>query len=209
MVYLSLFFILPLLPSTDGGTPPTVEALNQTPQVMRKVYRRETPTLPPPYLHLPVFVDSRLPLVKKEHFSPSRGTGLEPLPEPVRGVLLPVQASTTPPSVSGCSVTTSCKLNKMLVQVPRSILGTSEPDSQLKLGTCQTSKSTRDYLYFEYDLNMCGTKRQVSFNISLFISMLTVLTGLQSLLVVQTEISQHLCDGFAPNLVQTFIVPRG
>ncbi|XP_042346674.1 zona pellucida sperm-binding protein 3d.2 [Plectropomus leopardus] len=158
MVYLSLLFVLPLLCSADGETSPMFGALNQK---TRKVSRRETPTLPPPYLHLPVFVDSRLPLVKKDHFSPSKGTGQEPVPEPVREVLLPVRISTSPPSASGVSVKTSCRLNKMLVKVQRSILGASEPDSQLKLGTCQTSKSTRDYLYFEYDLNKCGTKRTV------------------------------------------------
>ncbi|XP_044064215.1 zona pellucida sperm-binding protein 3d.2 [Siniperca chuatsi] len=162
MFYLSLFFMLPLLSSTDGGTLPTFEALNQTTQVMRKVSRRKTPTLPPPYLHLPVFVDSRLPLVEKEHFSPVRGIGQEPLPEPVRELLLPGRPNSSPPNVSGVSVKTSCKRKKMHVQVQRSILGTGEPQSQLKLGTCQASKSTRDYLYFEYDLDMCGTKRTTS-----------------------------------------------
>ncbi|XP_054477469.1 zona pellucida sperm-binding protein 3d.2 isoform X2 [Anoplopoma fimbria] len=128
---------------------------------MREASRRNTPTLPPPYLHLPVFLDSRLPLVEKEQFSPSRGTGLETLPEPVRGVLLPVLASTTPPRASGFSVRTSCERNKMLVQVRRSVLGTGEPDSQLTLGTCQASKSTKEYFYFQYDVFMCGTKRTI------------------------------------------------
>ncbi|KAG7216556.1 hypothetical protein INR49_002043, partial [Caranx melampygus] len=87
--------------------------------MITKVSRRNTPTLPEPYLHLPVFVDSRLPLVEKEHFSPSRGTGQEPLPEPVREILIPVQgSSTSSPSVSGGdSVRTSCKLGKMHVQI--------------------------------------------------------------------------------------------
>uniref|UniRef100_A0A8C4DCD7 Zona pellucida glycoprotein 3d tandem duplicate 2 n=1 Tax=Dicentrarchus labrax TaxID=13489 RepID=A0A8C4DCD7_DICLA len=158
MVYLPLFLMLPLWSSTNGG------AVNRTTQVMRKVYRRETPTLPPPYLHLPVFVDSRLPLVEKEHFSPARGTGLEPLPAPVRELLLPVRPKTSPPGASGVSVKTSCQLQKMQVQVPRSILGTGEPHSQVKLGTCQASKSTTDHLYFEYDLGMCGTKRTVAYS---------------------------------------------
>nr|XP_033495763.1 zona pellucida sperm-binding protein 3d.2 isoform X2 [Epinephelus lanceolatus] len=158
MVYLSLLFVLPLLSSADGGPS---EAFNQMTQVMRKVSRRETPILRPPYLRLPVFVDSRLPLVEKEHFSPSKGTGQEPLPEPVREILLPIRASTSPPSTSGVSVRTSCRLNKMLVQVQRGVLGPGEPDSHLKLGTCQTSRSTRDYLYFEYDLGLCGTERTI------------------------------------------------
>ncbi|XP_032374442.1 zona pellucida sperm-binding protein 3d.2 isoform X2 [Etheostoma spectabile] len=158
-MYLSLW--LPLLSLADGGTLvlQMFEALNQTNQVTR-----ETPTLPPPYLHLPVFVDSWLPLVDKEHFSPSKGTGLEPLPEPVREILFPVRLSTSPPSNSSVSVRTLCKFNKMLVQVQRSIMGAGGPDSQLKLGTCQTSKLTRDYLYFDYDIGMCGTTRTIMNN---------------------------------------------
>ncbi|XP_035528691.1 zona pellucida sperm-binding protein 3d.2 [Morone saxatilis] len=158
MVYLPLFLMLPLWSSTNGG------AVNRTTQVMRKVSRRETPTLPPPYLHLPVFVDSRLPLVEKEHFSPARGTGQEPLPASVRELLLPVRPNTSPPGASGVSVKTSCQLQKMQVQVPRSILGTGELHSQVKLGTCKASKSTKDDLYFEYDLGMCGTKRTINNN---------------------------------------------
>lgn len=171
MVYLLLFLTLPLFSSTDGGgTPPTSEASLQTTQVMREVSRRETPRLPPPYLHLPVFVDSRIPLVEKEQFSPARGTGLEPLPEPVREILLPDQPSTSPPSASGVSLKTSCKLRKMLVQVSRSIVGTGEPLSRVTLGTCQASKSTADYIYFEYDLSLCGTKWKVSLKAQLLIS---------------------------------------
>ncbi|XP_053182832.1 zona pellucida sperm-binding protein 3d.2 [Scomber japonicus] len=162
MVYLSLCLFLPLLCSTDGGALQKFGAFNQTTWVMKKVSRRESPTLPPPYLHLPVFVDSRLPLVEKEHFSPARGTGHEPLPEPVREVLLPpVRPNTSPPSASGVSVKTSCTFNKMRVLVPRSVLGASERQSQLKLGTCKATKSTMNYIYFEYELDLCGTKRKM------------------------------------------------
>ncbi|XP_040899676.1 zona pellucida sperm-binding protein 3d.2 [Toxotes jaculatrix] len=162
MAYLSVFVIIPLLIPAVGGALRGLEALNQTAQVIPKVSRRDTPSLPPPYLHLPMFVDSTLPLVEKEHFSPARGTGQEPLPETVREILIPARRpSTSPPVVSEVSVRTSCKLNKMHVQVQRSVLGTGEPHTQLKLGTCQASKSTTDYLYFEYDFSMCGTKRTI------------------------------------------------
>ncbi|KAF3839504.1 hypothetical protein F7725_018221 [Dissostichus mawsoni] len=135
MVYLSLLFMLPLLSTIYGGTQPAFEALTQPTQVMRS--RR--PPLPQPYLHLPVFVDSRFPLVEKEQFTPSRGTGQEPLPEPVRDVLFPAWTNTNAPGVSGDSVRTSCKSNKMLVQVQRSILGTAQwerlsPSDQYELG---------------------------------------------------------------------------
>ncbi|XP_034067275.1 zona pellucida sperm-binding protein 3d.2 isoform X2 [Gymnodraco acuticeps] len=155
MVYLSLLFMLPLLSTIYGGTVPGFEALTQPTQVMR-------PPLPQPYLQLPVFVDSRFPLVEKEQFTPSRGTGQEPLPEPVRDVLFPARTNITDaPGVKGDSVRISCKSNKMLVQVQRSILGTGEPYSRLKLGSCQISKTTENYIYFKYDLGMCGTKRTI------------------------------------------------
>ncbi|KAM3613970.1 uncharacterized protein V6R79_007757 [Siganus canaliculatus] len=152
MLSLSVFLML-LLSLTEGATQ------NITFPVMGKVSRRETPVLPPPYLHLPVSVDSKLPLVKKEFFSPAKGTGQEPLPKPVREILLPVRLNTSPPSTSGLSVKTSCRLRKMHVQVPRSVLGAGDLRFQVKLGSCPASKFTTDYLYFEYGLDMCGTKR--------------------------------------------------
>lgn len=157
--YRPVFIILPLLLLIDGGSPLRPEALNQT-------TRRNRPTLPQPYLHLPVFVDSKLPLVEKQHFFPARGTGQEPLPEPVREVLIPVQGSSTssPSASEGDPVRTLCKLGKMHVQVQRSLLGSSEPHTRLKLGTCQASISTEDHLYFDYGLGMCGTKRTVRFD---------------------------------------------
>ncbi|MEQ2177192.1 hypothetical protein GOODEAATRI_001212 [Goodea atripinnis] len=117
------------------------------------------------YLSLPMYLDSDLPLVRKDLFSPARGSGQETLPQPVRELLLPVWPyASGPPSVSGATVRTSCERNKMKLQVERSVLGSGEPGSQLKLGTCRVSRSTEDHLYFEYDLRMCGTKRTVSLN---------------------------------------------
>uniref|UniRef100_A0A3Q3FRZ7 Zona pellucida glycoprotein 3d tandem duplicate 2 n=1 Tax=Labrus bergylta TaxID=56723 RepID=A0A3Q3FRZ7_9LABR len=126
MVYLSLLCTLALLFSSDGEAA-TFGASNQTIQLMKHVSRRETPILPPPYLQLPVSVDSRLPLVDKQNFSPSRGAGQEPLPEHVWEVLLPNGPQTRPHSVSGVSVRTSCVREKMLVQVDKHLLGTGDP----------------------------------------------------------------------------------
>lgn len=163
MVYFPLFAFLSLFSSTEGGTLQRFEALNQTTRAMTDVSPGKSSTRPLPYLQLPVFVDSRLPLVEKRHFSPSRGSGLEPLPEPVREILLPERLDESPISPSGVSVKTSCKMNKMRVEVPKSMLGTGEPHSGLRLGTCRTSKSTRDYIYFEYEFGLCGSKYAVSF----------------------------------------------
>ncbi|XP_028985597.1 zona pellucida sperm-binding protein 3d.2 isoform X2 [Betta splendens] len=137
------------------------ESSNQTTRWTRSISRREPRTLPPPFLRLPVFVDSRLPLVAKEHFSPSRGTGHEPLPESMREVLRPVRRQTTrAPGAPAQAVSTVCKLDKMHVQVSRSVLG-ADTHAQLKLGTCRPSRSTADHVYFEYDVGMCGTKRTI------------------------------------------------
>ncbi|TNN28837.1 Zona pellucida sperm-binding protein 3 [Liparis tanakae] len=86
---------------------------------------------------------------------PVRSTG----PEPVLDALPPARAAAGPPGRSAVSVRTSCELNKMRVQVHRSVLGTGQPDSRLTLGTCGASRATRDYVYFDYDVSMCGTRR--------------------------------------------------
>uniref|UniRef100_A0A3B5AJ90 Zona pellucida sperm-binding protein 3 n=1 Tax=Stegastes partitus TaxID=144197 RepID=A0A3B5AJ90_9TELE len=107
-----------------------------------------------------MFLDSKQPLVEKEHFSPAKGTGQEKLPGTLREILLPARPSATPPSAAGVSVKTSCERRQMRVQVERSVLGTGDLTG-LKLGTCGFSKSTEDHLYFEYDFRMCGTKRTI------------------------------------------------
>nr|XP_061789127.1 zona pellucida sperm-binding protein 3-like [Nerophis lumbriciformis] len=119
----------------------------------------ERPALP---LQLPMFVHSQLPPLEKLHLSPSKGSGLEPLPGPVRERLFPAQLAWRPPVPSDdYSVRTSCKKDKMLVRVPKSILGGGEIDNQLKLGTCHANKSSKNYVYFLHGLEQCGTKRQL------------------------------------------------
>lgn len=147
---LSLLFMLQLFPPAEEVRLRSPEASNLTGQ---------------PLLNLPVFVESKLPLVDKEQFVPARSAGPEALPERVRELLRPVRRSSTTkaPRGSAVSVKTSCKRNKMRVQVQRSILGPSETYSQLRLGSCDVSKTTRHHLYFEYDLGACGTKQTVSF----------------------------------------------
>ncbi|KAM3873022.1 zona pellucida sperm-binding protein 3d.2 [Diretmus argenteus] len=137
-------------PDRGPGSPPRtsrLESLDAT-QVMKK------------YLQLPVFLHSRLPLVEKVHFFPSSGTGQEPLPGPVREILFPVPQTENPPAASNAtSVKTLCEVNRMHVQVQRSVLGAGGSSSPLRLGTCRASRSTTDSLYFEYDLGSCGSTR--------------------------------------------------
>ncbi|XP_035991401.1 zona pellucida sperm-binding protein 3d.2 isoform X1 [Fundulus heteroclitus] len=125
------------------------------------------------YLSLPMYLDSDLPLLRRDFFSPARGTGQEALPQPVRELLLPVWPHASgPPSVSGAAVRTSCERNKMQLQVERSVLGSGDAGSHLKLGTCSVSRSTEDHVYFEYDLRMCGTKRTMINNQIVYFNML-------------------------------------
>nr|XP_015805159.2 zona pellucida sperm-binding protein 3d.2 [Nothobranchius furzeri] len=164
--------LLVLLVFSAEGGPLMAEASNRTDQLMN-VYRRETPALlQHKYLSLPMYMDSDLPLVHKEYFSPARGTGQEPLPGPVRELLLPVMPDTSPPSMSAVTVKTSCELNKMQLQVDRSILGFGDPVSHLKLGTCQVSRTTEHHLLFEYELEKCGTKRTMIGNRMVYFNLL-------------------------------------
>ncbi|XP_028281012.1 zona pellucida sperm-binding protein 3-like, partial [Parambassis ranga] len=151
MVSLLLFL---LLSSADGGT-------EDSKQTNRPAMATLTPTSPP-FLHLPMFVDSKRPLVKMEHFSPARRTGQEPIPESLREILLPGRADPSPPPVQpSVPVRTRCRENQMRVQVERSVLGSGDAHAQLTVGTCHASKSTKDYLYFEFDLRTCGTKHRI------------------------------------------------
>lgn len=162
MGYLSLFFLAVFLYST--GTWKPSEALRRTAQRRRAVSRRETPNLPPPYLNLPVSVDSRFPLVAKEFFAPAAGTGMEPLPEAVREVLIPTVSNTRPLNVSGLPVNAWCEKGKMFVQVSRKILGDDGGDAsaQVNVGTCRANVSTTESSIVEFDLKSCGISRKVS-----------------------------------------------
>lgn len=164
MLFLSLFLLLPMLNSAHRQR--ILASEEKKTWALGQGSPRETPTLPPPYLHLPVFVDSKTLMVVKEHFSPTRGTGQEPLPEQVREILLPLRdrIKSDPPGESSVLVKVSCRQKTMRVRVDRSVLG-SGPHLRVKLGTCQPSKYTEDHLYFEYDISMCGTKRTVSSNV--------------------------------------------
>lgn len=162
MEYLSLFFVVVFLCCTGSEKSPV--GLRPTTQGWEVVSQRETTNLPPPYLNLPEFVDSRLPLVDKEYFSPAAGTGLEPLKQAVQEMLFPTVSSTTHlTTVSAVSVNVWCGPEKMRVQVPKSILGDGSGDvsTQVKVGTCRANVSTADHLIFEFDYKLCGMEENV------------------------------------------------
>lgn len=163
MDHLLVLFLAEFLCCAGAWKPP--EAPRRAAPGRRALSRTETPSLPSPYLHLPVFVDSRLPLVPREYFSPAAGTGLEPLPQEVREILIPAVPNTRPPNVSGTLVKIVCEPEKIIVQVPRSILGDGgggDVSAQVKVGPCRANESTAEHLIFEFDLNLCGTEQTVS-----------------------------------------------
>ncbi|XP_061632917.1 zona pellucida sperm-binding protein 3d.2 [Phyllopteryx taeniolatus] len=169
MVYFSFLTFWLLFASYQGEKPPLQSAFPPFPRAltlanrsMAKIFRRESSTLPQAYLKLPVVVHSKLPPLEKRHLSPARGSGLEPLPGPVRERLLPARPGWRPPGPSDDdSVRTACKMDKMLVRVSKSILGDGEINYRLKLGTCRAKKSSKNYVYFLNGLDQCGTKRQM------------------------------------------------
>lgn len=116
-----------------------------------------------PYLKLPIFQHSRIPLLEKEQFAPMRGSGREQLPEMTRNVLIPratVRASSRRRGRSK-AVDVVCQMKKMIVRVNKQILGLDGLQSELKLGTCDISKTTKHYHVFIYDMDQCASKRQV------------------------------------------------
>ncbi|XP_056617628.1 zona pellucida sperm-binding protein 3d.2 isoform X2 [Triplophysa dalaica] len=117
-----------------------------------------------PYLQLPIFQHSRVPLLDKEQFSPAHGSGREELPEGTKKVLIPPAGDTQQaPHRSGRShgINVACYLKKMVVQVNKQILGPEGLEGKLKLGTCDISKTTRKYHLFIYDMDQCGSKRKL------------------------------------------------
>ncbi|CAL8288725.1 unnamed protein product [Merluccius merluccius] len=116
------------------------------------------------YLHLPGVLYFRSPPVPPEYFSPTRGTGSEPLPPAVRKLLLPVAAPPDPPAAELVAprrdVDTRCDGDQMRVRVRRSVLGSGgSVASQLSLGTCRPTGSTGEWVYFEIGLHECRTVR--------------------------------------------------
>nr|XP_057909363.1 zona pellucida sperm-binding protein 3d.2 isoform X2 [Doryrhamphus excisus] len=163
MVFSPLLVLLSFFAFNQVGKAPLLwSASNQTNSaIVTRVPRRDTPSLPQPYLKLPVYVDAKLPPQEKLHLYPAIGTGSEPLPGPVRERLLPAGPGRRPPRPAEDSVRTLCKMDKMVVKVPKSILNGAEAISHLKLGTCRANKSSNNYIYFLTELGQCETKREI------------------------------------------------
>ncbi|XP_072548637.1 zona pellucida sperm-binding protein 3d.2 isoform X2 [Salminus brasiliensis] len=119
-----------------------------------------------PYLELPVFLHSRVPLLDKAEFSPARASGLQGLqglqglPQRVRNVLVPsTELSRRSSTESGPSrLRVACNSKQMRVKVSRETLDSVDA---VRLGTCGVSWSTQQHLFFLYDLQQCGTSTEI------------------------------------------------
>ncbi|XP_062394638.1 zona pellucida sperm-binding protein 3d.2 [Sardina pilchardus] len=119
--------------------------------------------LPSPYLQLPMFQHSRVPLVAKDHFSPLSGEGHEKLPSNIKEILLPVSPPVKKSRHSGGvrGVVIKCRVNKMEVRIPKRLLGDLSSHSHLAFGTCQANNFTKHYISFVYDVYECGSRRTI------------------------------------------------
>ncbi|KAL2084483.1 hypothetical protein ACEWY4_020001 [Coilia grayii] len=122
----------------------------------------QEPVLPGPYLLLPMFQHSRVPLLAKEHFSPLNGEGNEKLPNDIKEMLVPVFPPVKKSRHSGGprGIVIRCEVNKMEVRVPKRLLGYA-PFAHLTFGTCQPNNFTKHYMSFVYNVNECGSERSI------------------------------------------------
>ncbi|KAK7158128.1 hypothetical protein R3I93_009355 [Phoxinus phoxinus] len=91
------------------------------------------------------------------------GSGREQLPEETKEVLVPRARVRSSSRRRGRSrqVKVVCQMKKMIVKVNKQIVGLDGLGSELKLGTCDISKTTKHYHVFIYDMDQCASKRQL------------------------------------------------
>ncbi|XP_069053961.1 zona pellucida sperm-binding protein 3-like [Lepisosteus oculatus] len=90
--------------------------------------------------------------------------GSRPLPAYIKSILFPPQRGRQParPAIGGTrGVAVWCDSSRMYVRVNRLFFGFSCRPSEVTLGNCSVSRTTRSYFYFIYGLHECGTERLV------------------------------------------------
>ncbi|XP_051575809.1 zona pellucida sperm-binding protein 3d.2 isoform X2 [Myxocyprinus asiaticus] len=114
------------------------------------------------YLNLPIFLHSRISILDKEQFSPRHGSGREKIPEATKQVLIPraPQRATSARNGRSRGINVVCHLKQMIVKVDKQILGQDGFQTELKLGTCDISKTTKNYHLFIYELDQCDSQRK-------------------------------------------------
>lgn len=114
------------------------------------------------YHFLPVFLQAESPLLDVELLRPV--VGRRPIPSSITGLLVPpfnLWRGSMAPVQNPNGVEVWCGSNKLSVRVNKQLLGFRSVSSMIYLGTCGVTRSTKNYHYFQYSLNQCGTKRMV------------------------------------------------
>ncbi|XP_069054417.1 zona pellucida sperm-binding protein 3-like isoform X2 [Lepisosteus oculatus] len=122
----------------------------------------DSQSLAPDFRRLPVSRDAYSPYFDKEKMKPEAGS--RPLPAYIKSVLFPPQRGRQParPAIGGTrGVAVWCDSSRMYVRVSRLLFGFSCRPSEVTLGNCSVSRTTRSYFYFIYGLHECGTERSV------------------------------------------------
>ncbi|XP_023692899.1 zona pellucida sperm-binding protein 3-like isoform X2 [Paramormyrops kingsleyae] len=112
------------------------------------------------YHFLPVFLQAEAPLLDVELLRPV--VGRRPIPSSITRLLVPpfnLWHGSMAPVQNPKGVEVWCGSNKLSVRVNKQLLGFRSVSSMIYLGTCGVTQSTKNYHYFQYSLNQCGTKR--------------------------------------------------
>lgn len=116
----------------------------------------------PPYLVLPMFQHQSIPAVSKELFSPVAGRST--LPRPLADILIPQRLEPyirVTPVNNNNGVEVWCGYSKITVRIDQGQLNFRSSAAHFRLGTCPASRADGSVLYFQYDLNECGSSLSV------------------------------------------------
>ncbi|XP_069054557.1 zona pellucida sperm-binding protein 3-like isoform X3 [Lepisosteus oculatus] len=150
------------LPAPEDAAQSEDLSLADAPYEDLSASENDSQSLAPDFRRLPVSRDAYSPYFDKEKMKPEAGS--RPLPAYIKSVLFPTQRGRLParPAIGGTrGVAVWCDSSRMYVRVSRLLFGFSCRPSEVTLGNCSVSRTTRSYFYFIYGLHECGTQRSV------------------------------------------------
>ncbi|XP_041963991.1 zona pellucida glycoprotein 3d tandem duplicate 1 [Alosa sapidissima] len=159
--------------------------------------RPEPPQSTPPPFALPMFWHAPAPLASAALFKPVAGK--HPLPYSLKDILLPHRYKPLSTQVRLSQeldiprVEVSCGSNMVGVRVNRRYLGFNAEPSIFRLGTCAATFVTKEYVYFQYSLDECGSISETVKGKLVYSNTLTYFPGLQQgvLRVVPLSVPIH------------------
>lgn len=113
---------------------------------------------PPSYLLLPMFLHQASPAVSKQFFTPAAGSS--ELPSVLSSILIPPGHQPyirVTPVNNNHGVEVWCGYSKIIVRINQDLLNFRSSVAHFRLGTCPASRADGSVLYFEYELNACGS----------------------------------------------------